>query len=146
MPSFNIQKVMHLLPHRFPFLMVDQVAEYEENNYIKAYKNVTVNEPQFTGHFPTRPIMPGVLILEAMAQVSGILTLLTHGETGSESNIFYFAGTDKVRFKKVVVPGDQLELYAKLVKIRQSIATFEAQAIVDDEVTCQAHIILTRGK
>ncbi|MDX5298062.1 MAG: 3-hydroxyacyl-ACP dehydratase FabZ, partial [Gammaproteobacteria bacterium] len=117
----NIQDILTYLPHRYPFLLVDRVTEVEKGRFIAGYKNVSVNEPFFTGHFPGRPIMPGVLILEAMAQMSGILGFVTNDRKPEDGVIHYFAGSDKVRFKKPVVPGDQLRLESRLLADKHGI-------------------------
>ena len=113
--SLDIHEVMKHLPHRYPFLLVDKVIDYSAGDYLRAIKNITINEPCFTGHFPHRPVMPGVLILEALAQATGILAFKTLNELPNESSLYYFVGIDKARFKKPVEPGDQVELNVKFV-------------------------------
>lgn len=137
----NIQDILTYLPHRYPFLLVDRVTEVEKGRFIAGYKNVSVNEPFFTGHFPGRPIMPGVLILEAMAQMSGILGFVTNDRKPEDGVIHYFAGSDKVRFKKPVVPGDQLRLESRLLADKHGIWKFECRALVDGDVACVAEIM-----
>ena len=124
---------MSLLPHRYPFLLVDRVTDYELGQSIKAYKNVTMNEPCFTGHFPGEPILPGVMILEALAQAAGILGFKT---MGSSEQLYLFAGVDKARFKQPVVPGDRMDMDVKLIKERRGIWKFSGIASVDGKDVC----------
>lgn len=144
MPALDVQGIKELLPHRYPFLMVDRVntidIEGPDAGSIKAIKNVTINEEFFNGHFPQRPIMPGVLIVESMAQVAGILGLHMLGERRTEKTSYYFAGADHVRFKKPVVPGDQLHLEAEYVNSKRGIWKFSCRARVDGDVVCCAEI------
>lgn len=137
----DIKEVQEYLPHRYPFLLVDRVTEVVAGESIRGFKNVTFNEQFFEGHFPGAPIMPGVLILEAMAQVSGILGFVTVGRKPSDELIHYFAGADKVRFKRPVVPGDQLVLESKIKSAKHSIWKFECRAMVGDELVCSAEIM-----
>ena len=139
--KMDINEIQTFLPHRYPFLLVDRILEVESGKMIKGYKNVSYNENYFMGHFPEAPIMPGVLLLEALAQVSGILGFVTTGRKPSENLIHYFAGSDKVRFKRPVVPGDQLILESIFVKERQSIWKFQCTAYVNDEVACVAEVM-----
>ena len=125
--SFDVQEIMRLLPHRYPMLLVDKVVDFEPGDYLHAVKNVTVNEPIFTGHFPDQKIFPGVLILEAMAQATGLLGFKTVQNTG-DNELYLFAGVDNARFKRVVEPGDQLELHVEVVKQRSLIWKFAATA------------------
>ena len=141
-PAMNIQRVMRFLPHRYPFLLVDRVLELVAGESIRALKNVTVNEPFFPGHFPTRPVMPGVLIIEAMAQAAGILTFETAGIVHEPDDRFYFVGIDKARFRKPVEPGDQLILNAVLVRSLKGIWKFDATATVDGREVASAEIML----
>ena len=141
-PALNIQRVMRFLPHRYPFLLVDRVLELVAGESIRALKNVTVNEPFFPGHFPTRPVMPGVLIIEAMAQAAGILTFETAGIVPEPDDRFYFVGIDKARFRKPVEPGDQLILNAVLVRSLKGIWKFDATATVDGREVASAEIML----
>ena len=141
-PAMNIQRVMRFLPHRYPFLLVDRVLELVAGESIRALKNVTVNEPFFPGHFPTRPVMPGVLIIEAMAQAAGILTFETAGIVPEPDDRFYFVGIDKARFRKPVEPGDQLILNAVLVRSLKGIWKFDATATVDGREVASAEIML----
>jgi 3-hydroxyacyl-[acyl-carrier-protein] dehydratase len=141
MSGLNIQEILQHLPHRFPFLLVDRVLEYKLNESLVAIKNVSINEPFFTGHFPQRPVMPGVLILESMAQAAGILAFLSVGGEPSSDEIYFFASADNVRFRKVVEPGDQLRLEVKILKIRTGVIRAEVSASVDGEVVCAAEIM-----
>ncbi|WNW11336.1 3-hydroxyacyl-ACP dehydratase FabZ [Pseudomonas sp. DTU_2021_1001937_2_SI_NGA_ILE_001] len=138
----DINEIREYLPHRYPFLLVDRVAELDlENQSIRAYKNVSVNEPFFNGHFPQHPIMPGVLIIEAMAQAAGILGFKMLDAKPSDGTLYYFVGSDKLRFRQPVVPGDQLTLEAKFVSRKRQIWKFECQASVDGKSVCSAEII-----
>ena len=139
----NIQKIMALLPHRYPFLLVDRVLDYVPGESLHAVKNVSVNEPQFTGHFPEQPIFPGVMILEALAQASGLLGYLSTGGP-AENELYYFAGIDKARFRKPVVPGDVLHLHVELIKERRGVGRFVAIAKVDGEIACEAELMCAR--
>lgn len=134
----DINEILTLLPHRYPFLLVDRVLEFEPAKRIIAIKNVTVNEPFFQGHFPGRPIMPGVLILEAMAQAGGILAFKSF--PGMKGSVF-FTGIDGARFRKPVTPGDQLRFDVEVVKHRREIWVFEAKAYVQDDVVAEARIM-----
>jgi len=134
----DINEILTLLPHKYPFLLVDRVLEFEPAKRIIAIKNVTVNEPFFQGHFPGRPIMPGVLILEAMAQAGGILAFKSF--PGMRGSVF-FTGIDGARFRKPVTPGDQLRFDVEVVKHRREIWVFEAKAYVEDDVAAEARIM-----
>lgn len=134
----DINEILTLLPHKYPFLLVDRVLEFEPAKRIVAIKNVTVNEPFFQGHFPGRPIMPGVLILEAMAQAGGVLAFKS--VPGMKGTVF-FTGIDGARFRKPVVPGDQLRFVVDVVKHRREIWVFEAKAYVGDDVVSEARIM-----
>ena len=138
---FDIRDVMRLLPHRYPFLLIDRVVEHEEGKRITALKNVTYNENFFVGHFPELPTMPGVLILEALAQASGILAVLKSGLRPESGLILYFAGIDNCRFKRPVVPGDQLLLHAELDKHKRDLWKFRTHATVDGAVVCEADMM-----
>jgi 3-hydroxyacyl-[acyl-carrier-protein] dehydratase len=140
--TLDIQRVMLMLPHRYPFLLVDRVVALVRGEYIHGLKNVTVNEPFFPGHFPSRPVMPGVLILEAMAQVCGILTFETAGVIPEPDSRFYFVGIDKARFRKPVVPGDQLILKAKLLRSLKGIWKFETVAEIEGREVASAEIMV----
>lgn len=134
----DINEILSLMPHRYPFLLVDRVVEFEETKRIVAIKNVTINEPFFQGHFPGRPIMPGVLILEAMAQAGGVLAFKS--VPGMKGSVF-FTGIDGARFRKPVIPGDQLRFVVDVVKHRREIWVFEANAYVGDDVVAEARIM-----
>ncbi len=133
--------IMKILPHRYPFLLVDRIDEFEAGKRIVGIKNVTINEPFFQGHFPDHPIMPGVLILEAMAQVGGVYAILAK-EVG-ENQVPYFVGIDKAKFRKPVLPGDVLRLNLDLLKVRRGIYQFNGQATVDGKVVAQAELKAT---
>lgn len=135
-----IEDIKEYLPHRYPFLLVDRVTEVIPGESIQGYKNVTVNEPFFIGHFPDHLVMPGVLIIEAMAQIAGILGYKTVSEKPSDEQFYYLVGADKVRFKKPVIPGDQLILQADINVMKKSIWKFNCTAKVDNELVCQANI------
>ncbi|MGI9295756.1 MAG: 3-hydroxyacyl-ACP dehydratase FabZ [Pseudomonadales bacterium] len=137
----EINEIKEYLPHRYPFLLVDRVQDIELGKSIIAYKNVSVNEPFFNGHFPDLPIMPGVLIIEAMAQAAGILGFKSENKKPADGSIYYFVGCDKLRFKRKVVPGDQLKLTASIHSVRRGIWKFDCQATVEDEHVCSALII-----
>ena len=139
----DIQAILKQLPHRYPFLLVDRVQELERNTRIRAIKNVTFNEPFFTGHFPGRPVMPGVLILEALAQAAGLLAFDAMGQVPDENNIYYFVGIDSARFKRPVVPGDQLVLEITIDRVRGGIWKFKGVASVDGEVAAEAELMCT---
>lgn len=138
-PSFSNQDILALLPHRYPFLLVDRILEWEQDKRIVGLKNVTANEPHFPGHFPGAPVMPGVLIVEAMAQCGAILFLKDMEER--ESKIFYFGGIDKARFRKPVVPGDQLILTLEVLKQRSTICKYKGVATVGDDIVAEAEIL-----
>lgn len=141
----DIYRILEQLPHRYPFLLVDRVLEIDvENKQARALKNVTVNEPFFNGHFPHRPVMPGVLMLEALAQVSALLSFETEGISLEDHQVFYFVGIDNARFKRPVVPGDQLILHSKIARNRAGIYKFDVKATVEDEVACEASLMCTR--
>ena len=138
---FDIRAIMGMLAHRSPFLLVDKVIAYEKGKSLTAIKNVTYNEPFFTGHFPNVPTMPGVLILEALAQACGLLTSQDTGIRAESGVIFYFAGIDNARFKRIVVPGDQLTLDVAIDKIKRNLWRFKARALVDGELACEADLM-----
>lgn len=142
----DINEIREYLPHRYPFLLVDRVLELEEGDSIVAVKNVTVNEPFFNGHFPGHPVMPGVLIVEAMAQAAGILGFKTMGKTPEDGSIYYFVGADNLRFKRPVVPGDQLKLEAKVLSERRGIWKFEVRATVEGDTVSSATILCADRK
>lgn len=141
MPMDDVRKVMEFLPHRYPFLMIDKIIEFEAGVRILAVKNVTYNEPHFTGHFPHNPIMPGVLIIEALAQASGLLSMKTLTERGESFGEYYLVGVDNARFKRSVVPGDQIMLEALCIKNKRNIWTFETSASVDGKLIVSADIM-----
>jgi len=136
----NIEEILRLLPHRFPFLLVDRVVSYEANKTISAYKNLTYNEPFFQGHFPGRPVMPGVLILEAMAQTGGLLYSLSQGEI-AEGQLFYFISADKVKFRNPVVPGDRLDFEISVLRTGSRAWKFQGAALVDGVKAAEAVIL-----
>ncbi len=136
-----IDEIREYLPHRYPFLLVDRVVELEKGKSIVAYKNTTVNEEFFNGHFPDTPVMPGVLIIEAMAQAAGILGFKTMDKKPSDGSIYYFVGSEKLRFKRPVVPGDQLRLEASIVAEKRGIWKFDCKATVDGELVSSGVII-----
>lgn len=143
--QYDIQKIIELLPHRYPFLLVDRVIELVPDDRITALKNVTINEPFFLGHFPGQPVMPGVLIIEALAQAGGLLAF----ESGSGSNrgkLIYFMGMDKVRFRKPVIPGDQLIFEAKILKWRSKVAKMSGTAFVDNQLVAEAELMASFGE
>ncbi|HLB57013.1 MAG TPA: 3-hydroxyacyl-ACP dehydratase FabZ [Coxiellaceae bacterium] len=136
-------EVKKYLPHRYPFLLVDTVDSYEINKWLKAIKNVTFNEPYFSGHFPSLPVMPGVLIVEALAQASGILMYRSFGRypNPSDLDLFYLAGIDNARFKRKVVPGDQLLLHVEVLRARENLWKFKGEATVNGELACSAEFM-----
>jgi len=139
--KMDIQEIHEYLPHRYPFLMVDRVTDVQSGVAIRGFKNVSINEYFFQGHFPGMPIMPGVMVLEAMAQISGILGFVTTNKKPSENLVHYFAGSNRVRFKKPVLPGDQLILESDFISSKHSIWKFDCRALVNDEVACVAEIM-----
>lgn len=137
----DLQRIYKALPHRYPFLLIDRVLSFEKDKSIVAVKNISASEPQFTGHFPDFPVMPGVLLLEAMAQASGVLLFLSSGlEARPSEQLFFLTGVDEVRFRRMVLPGDQVILRASLARQRRSFYTFKAEGVVDDVVVCEAKI------
>jgi 3-hydroxyacyl-[acyl-carrier-protein] dehydratase len=142
----DIHKILKQLPHRYPLLLVDRVLELEKGVRIKALKNVSINEPHFQGHFPHRPVMPGVLMLEALAQAAALLAFDTLGETPDEQTVYYFAGIDGARFKRPVEPGDQLILEVELDRMKAGIFKFKARAKVGDEIAAEAELMCTMRK
>ena len=143
MNTLDIQKIRELLPHRYPFLLVDKVLAYEPGESLTAIKNVTFNEPCFQGHFPERPVFPGVLIIEAMAQAAALLGCVTMEKEPGDGSIYYLVGVDKARFKKTVHPGDQITLSIKFIKLRKNIWRFSARATVDEKLVASAEILTT---
>lgn len=138
---FDIRAIMSMLAHRYPFLLVDRVIAYEKGKSLTAIKNVTFNEPFFAGHFPAIPTMPGVLMLEAMAQTCGLLTAQDTGIRPEDGVIFYLAGIDNARFKRVVVPGDQLTFHVEIDKVKRTLWRFKARTSVDGDLACEADLI-----
>ena len=143
MSVLDIHEVLEHLPHRYPFLLVDRVLELEKGKRIVALKNVTINEPFFQGHFPHHPVMPGVLQIEALAQAAGILSFQTMGRRSDDRSVYYFVGIDSARFKRPVMPGDQLRLEVEIVRMSRSIWKYAARALVDGAVTAEAELMCT---
>ena len=143
MSAMDIHEILQYLPHRFPFLMVDRVEEVEPGKRIVAIKNVTINEPFFPGHFPNRPVMPGVLILEAMAQVAAILSFKTAGTKPDANSVYYFVGIDNARFKRPVEPGDQLRLDVHVLRTIKGIWKFAGKASVGEHIVAEAELMCT---
>ncbi len=141
MEQLDIYEILQHLPHRYPFLLIDRVTECIPGESLIGYKNVSYNEPYFTGHFPQRPVMPGVLILEALAQATGILAFRTLGRVPDKNSLYYFVGVDKARFKRPVEPGDQLQLSVKFIKEKRGIWKFEGVATVDGDIVCAADLM-----
>ena len=143
MTSMDIHQILKQLPHRYPILLVDRVLEIEKGKRIKAIKNVSINEPFFEGHFPHRPVMPGVLMLEALAQAAALLSFDMLGVTPDEKTVYYFAGIDGARFKRPVEPGDQLTLDVELDRVKAGIFKFNAKASVGEQMAVEAQLICT---
>lgn len=141
--TIEVTEIMQLLPHRYPFLLVDRVLDFEEGKWLRAVKNVSVNEPCFTGHFPNKPIFPGVLILEAMAQATGVLAIKSYGKL-NENELYYFASIDGAKFKQPVVPGDQMIIEVNFIKEKRGITLFTGRALVDGKVVCEAELKCAR--
>ena len=141
MSELDVGMIRRLLPHRYPMLLVDRVLEFEAGKFIRGVKNVTVNEPFFQGHFPAYPVMPGVLVIEAMAQVAGLLTMLSDVARRDGSQMVLFAGIDEARFKRQVLPGDTLLLEADLERAVRGIGRFKARASVDGQLVCEARLM-----
>jgi 3-hydroxyacyl-[acyl-carrier-protein] dehydratase len=137
----EIREIKDLLPHRYPFLLVDRVLELEPGERILAYKNITANEEVFNGHFPNAPIFPGVMIIEAMAQAAGVLGFATVNKRPDDNTLYLFAGVDGVRFKRQVVPGDQLMLEASIDSVKRNIWRFNCRATVDGKLACEARLL-----
>lgn len=140
----DIKEILALLPHRYPFLLIDRILEFQPFKSLVAIKNVTMNEPFFTGHFPEEPVMPGVLILEALAQASGVIILKSDPTLTHQENLFLLVGVDKVRFKRMVIPGDQLQLNVELMRYKQDIYKFQGTATVGGELVCSAELMNAR--
>ncbi len=143
--NYDIQGILEMLAHRYPFLLIDRVLDVVPGDTITALKNVTINEPFFQGHFPGRPVMPGVLIIEAMAQAGGILAYLT-GSVEQRKRLIYFMGMDKVRFRKPVVPGDQIIFKAKILKFRTRASKMIGTATVDNQLVAEAELMAAFGE
>ena len=143
MNGMDIQRILEYLPHRYPFLLVDRVISCDAGKSIVALKNVTINEPFFNGHFPHYKVMPGVLIIEALAQAAAVLTFSAHGHKADENLVYYFVGIDHARFKKPVVPGDALLLHAEIKRFTRGIWWFTAHATVGEQVVAEAELMCT---
>ncbi len=141
MSSMDINEVLRYLPHRYPFLLIDRVLECESGKHIEALKNVTINEPFFAGHFPHHPVMPGVLVVEAMAQAAAILSFVTMGVKADDQSIYYFVGIDNARFKRPVTAGDALRLRVTLIRNMRGIWKFHAEARVGDALVAEADLM-----
>lgn len=141
--SMDIHHILKRLPHRYPILLVDRVLEVQKGVSIRALKNVTINEPVFTGHFPHRPVFPGVLMLEALAQTAALLAFETLGVTSDDKTVYYFAGIDGARFKRPVEPGDQLVMDVTLERVKAGIFKFKGTTRVGDEIACEAELMCT---
>jgi 3-hydroxyacyl-[acyl-carrier-protein] dehydratase len=139
--TVEVEKILKLLPHRYPFLLVDRVIDYKLGEHLTAIKNVTFNEPHFNGHFPNHPVMPGVLIIEAMAQASGILSRLAIGDLTNESEIFYLVKVDNAKFTKTVVPGDQLHLCVSIKRRMRNMVQYVCEAKVEGKVVAKAELL-----
>ncbi len=144
--TYDIQRILRKLPHRYPILLVDRVLELEKGVRIKALKNVTINEPYFVGHFPARPVMPGVLMLEALAQAAAILSFESVDAEPGEDTVVYFAGIDNARFKRPVGPGDQLVLEAQIDRAKSGIYRYKTRALVEGQVVVEADLMCTMRK
>lgn len=143
--ALDISGIMRLLPHRYPFLLLDRVVELTPGRSIRAIKNVTINEPFFQGHFPERPVMPGVLIIEAMAQAGGILSYMSHEDPGSEL-IYYLGAVDGARFRRPVIPGDRLQILVDVESVRRGVWFYRGEARVDGETAVKARITCAPGR
>lgn len=142
--KMNIRDIKNYLPHRYPFLLIDRVLELEIGKSLVAIKNVTYNEPQFTGHFPDQPIMPGVMIVEALAQATGILAFKSEVGKPIDGQIYMLVGIDKIRFKRMVEPGDQLRLEVEVIIVKRGIWKFKCKATVDGELVTKAELMCTQ--
>jgi 3-hydroxyacyl-[acyl-carrier-protein] dehydratase len=139
--NMDIHEILRKLPHRYPIVLVDRVLELVPGERVVALKNVTINEPYFMGHFPGHPVMPGVLIIESLAQACAILAFVTLEAKEGDGTLFYFAGIDAARFKKPVIPGDQLRLEAEMGRVKRGIGKFTARALVDGQVVCETEMM-----
>ncbi|MEY4468105.1 MAG: 3-hydroxyacyl-ACP dehydratase FabZ [Pseudomonadota bacterium] len=143
MNSLDINQIKQYLPHRYPLLLVDRVLTWESGKSIEAIKNVTINEEFFNGHFPNKPVMPGVMTIEALAQTSALLAFLTMGQKPDENAVVYFLGIDNARFKRPVEPGDQLRMHVEILRHSRGIWKFQARATVDDQLAVEAELMCT---
>ena len=139
--TLSVQEIIKTLPHRYPFLLVDRVEELIPGERIHAYKNVTINEEFFTGHFPHYPVMPGVLIIEALAQAAGVLSFKTMEQAPSEDTVIFFVGIDDARFKRPVVPGDRLDLHVTIERCVRGVWKYKARALVGEQVAAEANLM-----
>ncbi|MEB0138537.1 MULTISPECIES: 3-hydroxyacyl-ACP dehydratase FabZ [unclassified Undibacterium] len=144
--TLNINEIKEYLPHRYPMLLVDRVLDWEEGKSITAIKNVTANEEFFNGHFPNKPVMPGVLMIEALAQTAAILSFLTMGQKPDEKTIVYFLGIDGARFKRPVEPGDQLKMEIEVIKVARGIWKYKAKGTVDGQLAVEGELMCTMRK
>jgi len=144
MATMNINEVKNFLPHRYPFLLIDKVIDIEIGKSLTAIKNVSFNEPHFTGHFPTQPIMPGVLIIEALAQATGILAFKSEVGKPQEGQIYMLVGVDNARFKRIVEPGDQIKLKVEVLTVKRGIWKFKGTALVDDKIVTSVELMCTQ--
>ena len=142
--SLDIKEILDILPHRYPFVMVDRILDYEESKYITGIKNVTINEPFFAGHFPGEPVMPGVMILEGMAQIGALLAYKSMADAIGDK-LVYFAGIDKVRFRKMVHPGDQIVFRIECIRMKPKLSKMTGKAYVDDQLAAEAELMATFG-
>ncbi len=143
---FDVEKIMEMLPHRYPFLLIDRIIELVPDKRVVAIKNVTFNEPQFQGHFPGSPVMPGVLIIEAMAQAGGVLAVNSSPFKGKKNDLIYFMSIDKVRFRQPVVPGDQIVFKIEVLKLKTKVAKIRGEAFVDDNLVAEAELMALIGE
>lgn len=143
--SMDILDIIKYLPHRYPFLLIDKVLSFEVGKNLSAIKNVTINEPFFTGHFPAKPVMPGVLLIEALAQAAAILAYRSLDKPNPENTLFYLGSIDNTRFKKIVVPGDQLLLNIQITAHRNTIWKFTGCALVDGQIACSTEVTCAEG-
>ncbi|MCE2870158.1 MAG: 3-hydroxyacyl-ACP dehydratase FabZ [Oxalobacteraceae bacterium] len=143
MNSLDINQIKQYLPHRYPLLLVDRVLDWESGKSITAIKNVTINEEFFNGHFPNKPVMPGVMTIEALAQTSALLAFLTMGQKPDENAVVYFLGIDNARFKRPIEPGDQLRMHVEILRQSRGIWKFQARATVDDQLAVEAELMCT---
>lgn len=143
--SMDIQQVLECLPHRYPFLMIDKVVDYEPGKWLHAVKNVTVNEPIFTGHFPEKPVFPGVMMIEALAQATGILVVKSDESGGSAKQVFYLVSVDNAKFKRPVGPGDTVHLHVEFLRARRGMGKFNCVAKVNDQIVCSAEIMCAKA-